>query len=190
MDKRKAVATLLLVSSAPASISLPLASKRCSTHAIGINLAGSDSACVQRQICRRLACRRGLVHACAADDVSQSDLVRLARARLNRMWTEDMLKRKPRFLPFIGARQWARAMPLETEEDWMEWISNGEKRNAYVPSRPDEVYADSGWKGWHDFLNGPIEPASVVFQKDYRRGRWLQGPLRDVKKPRDDARET
>ena len=92
-----------------------------------------------------------------------------------------MRKRKPRFLPFIGARQWARAMPFESEEDWNEWIDAGEKRNPYVPSSPDVVYKDKGWCGWDDFLNGPIEPGEVVFQKGYKRGTWLRGPLADVK---------
>ena len=54
------------------------------------------------------------------------------------------------------ARQWSRAMWFTTEEDWMDWISAGEKRNPYIPSRPDEAYRDQ-WISWTDFLNGPIE---------------------------------
>ena len=48
-------------------------------------------------------------------------------------------------------------MHLETEEDWRQWIDDGEKRNPYIPNAPDEIYRDSGWAGWEDFLNGPIE---------------------------------
>jgi hypothetical protein len=76
-------------------------------------------------------------------------------------------------------------MPHETEEEWLEWIQDGEKRNPYVPSNPDAIYADSGWAGWDDFLNGPVEPAAVVFKEGYRRGRWLRGPLRDVQELHD-----
>eukprot|EP00966_Prymnesium_polylepis_P284563 6574437-Prymnesium_polylepis.1 len=92
---------------------------------------------------------------CSDGDISGSDEIRLARARLQSEWSASVLRRKPRFLPFTGARQWARAMPLDTEEDWMEWLADGEKRNPYIPSRPDKVYADAGWAGWEDFLNGP-----------------------------------
>ena len=72
-------------------------------------------------------------------------------------------------------------MPFETEEDWTEWIDAGEKRNPYVPCKPQEVYADKGWLGWDDFLNGEIEPAEVVFKEGYKRGKWLRGPLSEVK---------
>lgn len=124
---------------------------------------------------------------CSADDeMSAEDNLRLARARLTEEWRAGVLRRKPRFLPFMGARQWARAMPFETEDDWREWIRAGEKRNAYVPSNPDEVYEGKGWAGWADFLNGEIEPTDVVFQKGYRRGRWLRGPLSDVEELRPD----
>jgi hypothetical protein len=121
------------------------------------------------------------------DTVSNSDELRLARARLTEEWSAQVRKRKPRFLPFIGARQWARAMPFESEEDWNDWVEAGEKRNPYVPSRPDEVYKENGWCGWEDFLNGPIEPGEVVFQKGYKRGTWLRGPLADVKQLKDDS---
>ena len=109
---------------------------------------------------------------------------RVDRARLNDQWSKSIMKRRPRFLPFDAARQWARAMHLETEDDWREWIADGEKRNPYVPSKPDEVYSDSGWLGFHDFLNGPIEDLSTLLKPGYKRGKWLRGPLRDM--PRGD----
>jgi len=109
---------------------------------------------------------------------------RVDRARLNEQWSASIMKRRPRFLPFDAARQWARAMHLETEDDWREWIADGEKRNPYVPSKPDEVYSDSGWLGFHDFLNGPIEDLSTLLKPGYKRGKWLRGPLADM--PRGD----
>ena len=113
------------------------------------------------------------------------DTWRVDRARLNEQWSANIKKRRPRFLPFVEARQWARAMHLETEDDWREWIADGEKRNPYVPSRPDEVYSDSGWLGFHDFLNGPIEDLSTLLKPGYKRGKWLRGPLADMP-PSDD----
>ena len=111
-------------------------------------------------------------------------LWRVDRARLKEQWSSRIMKRRPRFLPFDAARQWARAMHLEKEYDWREWIADGERRNPYVPSLPDEVYSDSGWAGWHDFLNGPIEDLSTVLKPGYKRGVWLRVPLRDM--PRGD----
>jgi len=81
---------------------------------------------------------------------------RIQQARLDAEWSASVLKRKPRWLPFFQARQWARAMWFTTEKDWRNWISDGEKRNPYLPSNPDIVYADNGWVSWHDFLNGPF----------------------------------
>ena len=68
-------------------------------------------------------------------------------------------------------------MHLEEEAEWRQWIEDGEKRNPYVPSNPDVIYADSGWAGWEDFLNGPIEDLSTISQPGYKRGVWLRGPL-------------
>ena len=79
--------------------------------------------------------------------IVQARLVERERARLRR--------RKPAFFSFHHARQWARAMHFTTEQDWRQWIADGEKRNPYVPSNPDEIYA-ADFKGWDDFLNGDI----------------------------------
>ena len=82
---------------------------------------------------------------------------RIDKKRLEARWGADVRQRQPRFLGFHHARNWARANWHTTEDDWREWIEDGEKRNVYIPSHPDEVYADKGWISWVDFLNGPIE---------------------------------
>lgn len=83
---------------------------------------------------------------------------RISRARLDAKWSADIRKRRPRFLPFVRARQWARAQWMTSEDEWTEWVMSGEKRMALVPSEPDSVYASSGWSSWDDFLNGPVDP--------------------------------
>lgn len=45
------------------------------------------------------------------------------------------------------------------------------QRNPYVPREPDVVYADRGWEGWDDFLNGEIESLSDIMRPGYKRGR-------------------
>ena len=112
---------------------------------------------------------------CAATDGDGS--WRIDRARLNDQFSREVMSRRSKFLPFPSARQWARAMHFTEEADWRQWIDDGEKRNPYIPSMPDEVYADAGWAGWDDFLNGPIEELSDILKPGYRRGKWLKGPL-------------
>ncbi|KAL3928589.1 MAG: hypothetical protein SGPRY_002325 [Prymnesium sp.] len=105
---------------------------------------------------------------------------RITRARLTADYSAEVRRRKVRFLPFKSARQWARAMHLCKESEWREWIDAGEKRNPYVPSNPEVVYAATGWAGWDDFLNGPIEDLSTILDPKYKRGKWLRGPLADI----------
>ena len=62
------------------------------------------------------------------------------------------------------------------------------QRNPYIPSCPDEVYADE-WLGWDDFLNGPIETLEMHRDPNYKRGRWLAGPLRDMPREESDEEE-
>jgi hypothetical protein len=75
--------------------------------------------------------------------------------------------RKPRFLPLISARMWARSMHMETEGEWRDWVDSGEKKSPLIPSNPDEVYADSGWEGWHDFLNEPLRESYERYSAKY-----------------------
>ena len=149
--------------------------------------AGWQQRCAPRLPSRCAACSRAppLLLQALDPDADDVDTWRVDRARLNEQWSANIKKRRPRFLPFLEARQWARAMHMETEDDWREWIADGEKRNPYVPSRPDEVYSDSGWLGFHDFLNGPIEDLSTLLKPGYKRGKWLRGPLADMP-PSDD----
>ena len=56
------------------------------------------------------ALRSCMTLCCAKDEESEAfDSLqrRVAKARLTEEWSASILKRKPRFLPFIGARQWA-----------------------------------------------------------------------------------
>ena len=122
--------------------------------------------------------------AAAADD---EDSWLIDRARLSEQWSKSIRTRKPRFLPFRDARQWARAMFMTEEADWRQWIDDGEKRNPYIPSFPDEVYADEGWEGWDDFLNGPIEELSDILRPGYKRGKFLRGPGRQQEADPEDS---
>jgi hypothetical protein len=99
---------------------------------------------------RCLPCRCCSTDDAAADDANLDATLawRVERARLEQQRSREVLKRRPRFLPFTGARQWARAMFFTSEADWRDWIDAGEKRNPYIPCEPDKIYADAGWQGW------------------------------------------
>jgi len=60
---------------------------------------------------------------------------RVERLRLEEQNTKRFLKAKPRFLPYDECRKWVQGWGRrwETERDWRDWISMGEKRNAYIP---------------------------------------------------------
>lgn len=79
---------------------------------------------------------------------------RMNKLRLEEANTRRFLKAGPRFLPYNECRKWVKAWNRwETEEEWKGWIDEGEKRNSYIPARPDEYYGKLGqWKGWDHFL--------------------------------------
>lgn len=79
---------------------------------------------------------------------------RVEKLRLEEANTKRFLRAGPRFLPYSECRKWVKAWNRwETKEDWLMWIDEGEKRNSYIPSRPDKYYGNLGhWRGWDHFL--------------------------------------
>jgi hypothetical protein len=80
---------------------------------------------------------------------------RVEKLRLEERNKQRFLKAGPRFLPYEQCQRWVQAWGRrwESEEEWNEWIAMGEKRNAYIPSRPDEYYGRLGqWVSWAQFL--------------------------------------
>jgi hypothetical protein len=63
-------------------------------------------------------------------------------------WTE----RYRRVLPYGRARQIAMSLGLRGKEDWDDHLEDGIVfRGPYLPTRPDEMYADD-WVSWDEFL--------------------------------------
>jgi hypothetical protein len=79
---------------------------------------------------------------------------RVEKKRLEEANTRRFLKSKPRFLPYEECRKWVQAWGWwDSKEDWDAWIEQGEKRNSYIPTRPDEYYGKYGqWISWGHFL--------------------------------------
>lgn len=66
---------------------------------------------------------------------------RVEKLRLEEANKKRFLKSRPVFLPYDECRKWVAAWGRwSSEEEWNNWIDMGEKRNSYVPSRPDEYY--------------------------------------------------
>lgn len=79
---------------------------------------------------------------------------RVEKMRLEEENTKRFLKAGPRFLPYEECRKWVQAWNRwDNEEDWKRWIDEGEKRNSYIPARPDEYYGNRNeWISWDHFL--------------------------------------
>jgi hypothetical protein len=84
---------------------------------------------------------------------------RVAKLRLEEQNRRRFLKARPRYLPYDECRKWVQAWNRwENEQDWVEWINQGEKRNSYIPARPDEYYGRLGqWISWDHFLSNTVE---------------------------------
>mmetsp|Transcript_61508 Transcript_61508/g.181774 ORF Transcript_61508/g.181774 Transcript_61508/m.181774 type:complete len:256 (-) Transcript_61508:592-1359(-) len=94
------------------------------------------------------------------DDQDSTSLVwddlswRVEKLRLEEANTKRFLKARPRFLPYDECCKWVQAWNRwESKEDWENWIMEGEKRNSYIPARPEEYYGRLGqWISWDHFL--------------------------------------
>lgn len=86
--------------------------------------------------------------------LDEKDYLRLFRLELEEHAKRALFRRTRRFLPFEDCVKWVRAMGYwDSQQEWEEWIALGEKRNPYIPTRPDEYYGKLGqWKGWSYFL--------------------------------------
>ena len=83
---------------------------------------------------------------------------RVEKLRLEEQNKKRFLKSRARFLPYDDCRRWVQAwgQHWKTAKDWNDWIAMGEKRNSYIPSRPDEYYGRLGqWVSWEHFLLTP-----------------------------------
>ena len=87
-----------------------------------------------------------------------------ARTYRNDGWISwpDWLGKKPHiWMPFEEAREFARSLNLKTMLEWDAYCESGNKPSN-IPSTPECVYKNDGWKGWDDFLGNqwlPFEEA-------------------------------
>lgn len=80
---------------------------------------------------------------------------RVQRLRLEEAHVQRFLKSGPKFLPYEQCRLWVQAWGNRwtSQQEWNQWIELGEKRNSYIPARPEEYYTKLGkWVSWDHFL--------------------------------------
>ena len=53
---------------------------------------------------------------------------------------------------FQEAREYARSLGLDSVKKWEEWSNEGGERPSDIPSNPNRIYKNKGWKSWPDFL--------------------------------------
>lgn len=58
------------------------------------------------------------------------------------------------YLNFSEARQFVRKLGLVNTIEWKQWSRNS--RPSYIPGNPDQIYRQSGWQSWSDFLGAKI----------------------------------
>lgn len=89
------------------------------------------------------------------NDILEDLAWRVQRLRLEEAHVQQFLKSGPKFLPYQQCRLWVQAWGNRwtTKEEWNQWIDLGEKRNSYIPARPEEYYTKLGqWISWDHFL--------------------------------------
>jgi len=84
--------------------------------------------------------------------VEANDVVFLRRRRLD----AQVRCQSRRCLPFDECCEWVRRNGgWSSQEEWQEWVLQGEDVSPYIPTRPDEYYSRLGkWRGWKFFLLG------------------------------------
>ena len=61
------------------------------------------------------------------------------------------------FRPFEEAREFARSLGINSGEQWHQYSRSGQ-RPEDIPSNPNNVYEDSGWRSWGDWLGTGSTP--------------------------------
>jgi superfamily II DNA or RNA helicase len=68
------------------------------------------------------------------------------------------------FLPFNEARKYTRALHLKSQKEWLAYVKSGNKPDN-IPSFPNEVYKNKGWKSIGDWLGTQtIATFNLVFR--------------------------
>jgi 3-mercaptopyruvate sulfurtransferase SseA len=65
--------------------------------------------------------------------------------------TDQVATHLRRYRPFLKARRFVRGLRLQSGKEWKTYCQSG-KKPADIPTKPERVYAKSGWAGMSDWL--------------------------------------
>lgn len=83
----------------------------------------------------------------------RSKKVELEEANTRRF--QKMIKSKPWKLPYDDASIWVQKnLGVDTEEEFMDLVENGNLRTPYIPKNPERYYNGTSWISWTHFLTG------------------------------------
>ena len=66
-------------------------------------------------------------------------------------WPDWLGYKRIDFLDFKEARAIVRGEKLKSKKEWQSWLKSGHRPNN-IPSVPQKIYKDKGWKDWADWL--------------------------------------
>ncbi len=92
--------------------------------------------------------------------------------------------------PFDEARALVRTLGLKNQSDWLAW-ARSEARPVDIPCQPNNLYQNSGWAGWRDWLGtsnrlGPWRPFDEA--RTLARSLGLSGQIAWLAWSKSDAR--
>ena len=88
------------------------------------------------------------------------------RAHIRRSMSSPSEAGRSSWRPFEEARRIARALGIESHEEYMVWARSAE-RPKDVPMLPEVVYEDKGWESWDDWL-GRSPPIPKMPNRNWR----------------------
>ncbi|MDC0153545.1 hypothetical protein OAJ02_02290, partial [Nitrosopumilus sp.] len=90
----------------------------------------------------------------------------------NKGWTSwgdwlrngEKISRNRKFSPFKEAKEFVQSLGLKGQVEWNEYCKSGNKPDD-IPTTPDRVYKNKGWKGYGDWLGtGTVSPRYRVYR--------------------------
>jgi hypothetical protein len=77
-------------------------------------------------------------------------------------------RRSNHWLPFEEAREYARSLGIKDQKEWYAF-TKGDNRPKNIPSNPSQLYKDSGWLGWSDWIGtNKIQKGTEDMKKAWR----------------------
>jgi superfamily II DNA or RNA helicase len=78
--------------------------------------------------------------------------------------TKTVATRLRKYRSFTEARAFVRSLGLKSQAEWREYVKSN-KKPVVIPNAPGQVYAQTGWAGWGDWLGtGTVAPRLRQYQ--------------------------